>query len=215
MADAETGIVLIRHGHAQAAADGIVAGHAGCRGLSDLGRQQARALYDRLARTGELRADAVYTSLLPRAIETAEIVAPALGTAEVERDCDFCELHVGEADGMSWNAYRDVYGFSMREEPERPIAPGGESLAGFQVRVSARIEKLVAEHAGQRVVVVCHGGVISAANHGLMGSSMQTGRMRFEPENTSITEWVHRPEAEVRWLVRRFNDASHAHGLAD
>ena len=115
---------------------------------------------------------------------------------------------------MTWDAYWDVYGFSMRGEPERPIAPGGESLAGFQRRVSARFEKLVPEHAGQSVVVVCHGGVISALNHGLMGSSMQRGVMRFEPENTSITEWVHRPQEEVRWLVRRLNDASHTRGPA-
>jgi probable phosphoglycerate mutase len=214
VAEHETRLVLIRHGQAQAATEGIVAGHAACSGLSELGRRQAQALHDRLAASGELRADVLYTSVLPRAIETAEIVAPALGPAQLERDCDFCELHVGEADGMSWDEYWKIYGFSMRAEPERPISPGGESLVSFQGRVETRLEKLLADHAGRTVVVVCHGGVISAASHRFMGSSLDRGVARFEPANTSITEWVHRPEAEVHWLLARFNDASHAHGLA-
>jgi probable phosphoglycerate mutase len=214
VADDETQLILIRHGHAQAAADGIVAGHGACRGLSELGRRQAQALHDRLARSGELRPQAVYTSVLPRAIETAEIVAPALGTEHVERDCDFCELHVGDADGMTWEQYwEENRGFSMRDEPERPIAPGGESLVGFQRRVATRLEKLLVEHAGESVVVVCHGGVISAASHEWMSSTMHAGTMRFEPSNTSITEWIHRPDEPVRWKLARFNDASHALGL--
>jgi probable phosphoglycerate mutase len=101
----------------------------------------------------------------------------------------------------------------MRDQPERPISPGGESLASFQRRVDARVSKLLVEHAGQTVVVVCHGGVISAASHGFIGSSMHGGLIRFEPENTSITEWVYRDEAEVRWVLARFNDASHLVGL--
>ncbi|TML43349.1 MAG: histidine phosphatase family protein, partial [Actinobacteria bacterium] len=92
-----TRLVLIRHGLAQCAVDSIVGGIKGCTGLAPDGRTQAERLRDRLLRTGELRdADAVYTSVLPRAIETAEIIAPGLGRAgeaPAKQDADLCELN--------------------------------------------------------------------------------------------------------------------------
>ncbi len=51
-----TRLVFIRHGHAQAAIDDVVAGHRGCRGLTDRGREQAMALRNRLFETRELQA---------------------------------------------------------------------------------------------------------------------------------------------------------------
>ena len=61
--------------------DRIVSGHDTCEGLSERGHEQAARLRDRLLRTDELRdATAMFTSILPRAIETAATIAPALGT---------------------------------------------------------------------------------------------------------------------------------------
>ena len=206
----ETRLVLIRHGQAQASIDGTVAGHEGCKGLSELGRRQANWLRVRLEKSSELRADALYSSVLPRALETAEVLAPALGGLRIARDCDFCELHVGEADGMTWDDYRDAYGFDLMVEPERPIAPGGESLVGFQRRVDRRLRRLVAEHEGQTMVVVCHGGVISAASLALMGLAHGHDRpFRLEPANTSITEWARPQDPDRPWVLVRYADAAH------
>ncbi len=211
-----TRLVLIRHAHAQAALDGVVAGHLTCRGLSPLGRRQAEALRDRLAGSRELRADSLYASVLPRAIETAEIVAVALGLPTVFRDCELCELHPGEADGVAWEAFRKQYGFDMRAEPERPMSPGGESLAGFQRRVEQRLARVVREHRGQTTVIVSHGGVISASTLALMAHGIHRPRpFRLDPENTSITEWA-RPDDDgddAPWLLVRYNDSSHLNGL--
>jgi probable phosphoglycerate mutase len=208
----ETRLILIRHGEAQAAVEGFVAGHDGCCGLSDVGRSQAEALRDRLLASNEIAAHAVHTSVLPRAIETAEILAPALGGLKAQQDCDWCELHPGECDGLTWEEYRARYAFDMRSEPERPMSPGGESLKSFQVRVEARLEGLVREHAGQTVVIVCHGGVIQAVSLSMMSHGLHTKRpFRMEPENTSMTEWVlHAPDAlRPGWVLVRFNDAAH------
>src|SRR5207302_10759822 len=97
-----TRLVLVRHGESRAIVDEIVGGHEGCKGLTDDGRRQAQALHHRLARTHELDdAAAVYSSILPRAIETAEIIAPAIGGGHrVEQDCDLCEIHPGEGDAL-------------------------------------------------------------------------------------------------------------------
>jgi len=208
---AETRLILIRHGEALAAVDGFVAGHDGCRGLSERGREQATALRDRLLASGEIQVDAVHTSVLPRAIETAQILEPALGNLKAVQDCDWCELHPGECDGLTWDQYRARYAFDMNGEPERPMSPGGESLMSFQGRVEARFEGLLREHEGQTVAIVCHGGVIQAVSLSVMSHGLHTERpFRMEPENTSMTEWVLRERVgRPVWLLARFNDAGH------
>ena len=84
-----TRLFIVRHGQSQAQVDRIVSGHDTCTGLSPLGWSQANALRDRLMRTGELRdATGLYSSILPRAIETAQTISPAVGNHEPRSHCD-------------------------------------------------------------------------------------------------------------------------------
>ena len=212
-----TRLLFVRHGAAEAADRGVIAGVKGCTGLSDLGRRQAEALRDRLAAT-PIDVDVVRTSLLPRAIETAEIIAPTLG-AHLEpaaQDCDLCELHPGECDGMTWKEWRATYGFDPSSELDRQMSPGGESVIGFARRVIGAVEALVAEHAGRSIALVVHGGVISAAMLHLMGvdeEAVRRGRpFWFDPANTSLTQW-HRDDRTGHWTLDRYNDAAHLEGL--
>src|SRR4051812_31272154 len=97
---ASTRLVLIRHGESAAQVGGFLSGHDTCTGLSDEGRRQAGVLRDRLLATRELGdVDAVYTSILRRAGETTEIIGPALGEALPQQECEWCEIHPGEAEG--------------------------------------------------------------------------------------------------------------------
>ena len=215
MADV-TRLVLIRHGESQAALDGVVAGERGCRGLSALGRRQAVALRDRLAATGEIQADVLLASTLPRAVETAELIAPALGVTEIVQQCDLCELHPGECDALTWQEYDERYGVDMRADPYAPIAPGGESLAEFNVRVGRALATLADSHQGRSVVVACHGGVVMASMVAVLGLPAQRPTVaELNVVNTSITEWEQPTgdDAPSRpWRLVRFNDAAH---LAD
>ncbi|MGH3915328.1 MAG: histidine phosphatase family protein [Pseudonocardiaceae bacterium] len=187
-----TRLVLVRHGESSATVERMMGGHDGCRGLTERGRQQAGALADRLARTGELAdASVLLASVLPRAVETAEIVAPALGGLEVIADCDFCELHFGAADGLL--SYAE---FQQRYRPEqhlhesfRPLAPGAESWAMFLARVGTALSGVAVEHAGATVVVVCHGGVIEMSLTALGNLPLRRSFDLFV-ENTSLTEWT-------------------------
>ena len=209
---AVTRLVLVRHGEAQAYVDNVVAGEKGCKGLSDLGRRQAQALRDRLERTGALAdTTALYASVLPRAIETASIIAPALGGHDIVEDCDLCELHPGEADGMTWDEFRQVYPFPEPWDPAHVMAPGGESWISFVERVRGALLALLERHPDDEVVIGCHGGVIIASM--LIGFDLtpqpERGLFRIGPENTSITEWR---ITDGTWNLVRYND--HAH-LAD
>src|SRR5262245_15050229 len=183
-------LILVRHGDAHAGFGGVISGRTGCIGLTDLGRQQAEALRDYLASSGRVRADVLLASELPRAIETASIIAPGLGLATFGRACDLCEVHTGEADGLAWTEYATRYGgFDMEAEPDRVFAPEGESWNSFHGRVRSMLERVAAECEGQTVVAVCHAGVIMASMRLLLGSA-QTGQGAvLRPSNTGLTEW--------------------------
>jgi probable phosphoglycerate mutase len=214
-----TRLVLVRHGESQATVDEVVGGHEGCQGLSDRGRRQVRALRDRLAATGEVQADAVLASVLPRAVQTAEILAPALGDLRVEQDCDLCEQHPGEADGLTWQEFEARYRpGGWRFDPYAPFAPGAESVAEFQARVARALTRLVEEHEGRTVVVACHGGVVDASMVAFLGLAHHGGTVQFRTENTSLTEWLLHageqvPDRPTRWRLVRYNDAAHLAGV--
>jgi probable phosphoglycerate mutase len=209
MAERDTRLVLIRHGESDAQVNGYLSGHDACRGLSDLGRAQAAALRDRLVTTGELAGtDRVYTSLLRRAVETTEILSPALDGLVPQQECAWCEIHPGAAEGLTWEEYRERYPDSGNAfDPFRRRAPGAETWAEFSVRAGARLRQVADDHPGERVVVVCHGGIIGASFVALGGLSIQSvGRLTHETANSSITEWRFGGED---WRLVRYNDVAH------
>lgn len=208
--NAHVRLTLIRHAEPQAALDAIVAGPIGCRGLSALGRVQARALAERLHATGELKPDVVLTSMLARATETANALADAIGQAS--RDCDLCELHPGDCDGQPWADHADRY--PSPSDPDRPFSTGGESLRDFDRRVRRAASRLLSAHAGKDVAVVTHSGVIEAITLLLLGAPGLADEARFRIDSlqyTSISEW--RRMSDGRWRLDRYNDHAHLDGV--
>jgi probable phosphoglycerate mutase len=203
-----TRLVLVRHGEALCNVQGVVGGPSGCTGLSAVGVAEAEALRDRLVDTGELAdVTAVYASVLPRALETAAVVAPGLGGRTAVADCGLCELHPGEADGMTWAAFVDRYGGpDWDRDPDAVLAPGGESWNGFVRRVSAAITETAVRHGGERVAIFCHGGVVEATIEAFLPVAAGRGRLKLRTAHTSLTEWERGPEG---WLLLRYNDAAH------
>jgi broad specificity phosphatase PhoE len=207
-------LVLVRHGDAHAGFHGVIGGPRGCTGLTDLGREQAAALRDYLAVSGRVRADVLLSSVIPRAIETAEIIAPGLGIETFGRECDLCEVHTGEADGLEWAEWGVRYGtFDMETEPDRVFAPEAESWNTFHERVRQVLERLAQEYEGRTVVTVCHGGVIIGSVRVLLGISQGGTGGRVHPTNTGLTEWAWDPEPG-RWTLHSFNETSHLLPLA-
>jgi probable phosphoglycerate mutase len=202
-------LILIRHGDAYAGFDGVVSGPRGCLGLTELGREQAEALRAYLAETGRFSVDVLLASVLPRAIETAEIVAPALDLRTIYEDCDLCEIHTGEADSLAWSEYAARYGtFDMEAEPDRVFAPGGDSWLTFHDRVLGLCKRLAMEFTDQTVMAVCHAGVIMASLRVLLDIPQTGLKTRIQPTNTGITEWQYEPEQD-RWTLHSFNERSH------
>jgi probable phosphoglycerate mutase len=201
---AGTRLVLIRHGEAWCNRDGVVGGPRGCGGLTDLGRRQAQTLAERLVFSRELMdAAALYTSLLPRSMETAAILAPGLPSLDVVADCDLCELHPGAADAMTWQEVLDHFGApDWDPDPDTPIAPGGESWGSFYDRCVEVLARIAARHVGELVVLVVHGGVIEQAMKIMQGST-RGARLKLRTEHCSMTEIEVRDGSE---RLLRYND---------
>ncbi|HET6969017.1 MAG TPA: histidine phosphatase family protein [Ornithinibacter sp.] len=221
-----TRIVLIRHGESRAQELGILGGHAGCQGLSATGRRQVTLLRDRLASTGELvEASALYSSVMPRAVETAQIIAPALGDLEVWQECDFCEGHPGEADGLTWEELAERYPVEPGWSGNTQRAPGWETWTELGDRVARALSTIVDRHPGETIVVACHGGVVAHAMFHFLGLDLDPrGQPRawIAPDNSSLTEFRFAPnpyeKSTLPVQLVRYNDHAHlaaAAGVGD
>ncbi len=149
--------------------------------LSEVGRAQADRLADYLA-TEHL--DALYTSPLRRAVETGAPLAVThdLTPAVVDDVAEF-DRHSSE--------YVPVEELKAADDPRwRDLLLGtwdgsGESPAEFTARVVTALERLVETHPGDRVAVVCHGGVINAYLAHVLHLADPTSSF-FYPNYTSI-----------------------------
>jgi probable phosphoglycerate mutase len=202
--DARTRLVLVRHGEPICAVEGKVGGPKGDTGLTEQGRTQATQLAARLLASDELHAaTALYASTLPRAIETARLLAPALGDPEIEVRHELREHDPGELDGLTWAEAAERFTLPDYDtEPDRPVGPGAESLSAFHTRARSALLDLAAVHSGETVVVACHGGVVAAAV-GLVFHLPVSQRVPLPTRYCSMTEIE---LTERGWRLGRYND---------
>lgn len=176
--------------------------------LTELGLRQAEAAAAWLA---EESFDAVYSSPLRRARQTAEAIA-----APHELDIA-TEEGIAEYDRQS-EFYIPVEELKTSNDPEliahwRALAEDRledvvEDAATFRPRVAEGLERIVAAHAGQRVVAVCHGGVINVALAEVLGLQRS---LWFEPAYASIHR-VAASRAGIRTLIS-LNETGHLRGI--
>lgn len=128
--------------------------------LSPLGREQARALAERVALE---RISRVWTSDMARAVQTGEIVAAALGVDVVVRK-GLREFGVGDAAGTTGDP--DPFAETFAAWLDGDLAariPGGESGEDVVERYTAVLDEIADAHRGESVLVVSHGGVMCMA----------------------------------------------------
>jgi broad specificity phosphatase PhoE len=177
-----TTILLARHGESDWNRAKRWQGQAD-RPLTDLGRRQAEELADRLADT-EL--DAVYSSDLRRAADTADAVARRRGLT-VQTTPDLREVDVGAWSGLT----RAEAEAQFPDAYERWLEGGegwddGETYEQLATRVLGAIRAIGETHDGGRVLVVAHGGTIRAIHAAALGVDVHTYRriQRVEPNAT-------------------------------
>jgi broad specificity phosphatase PhoE len=184
----------------------------GCRHdapLARLGVRQAEATRDLLA----IRAiDHCYCSPLQRAVETAAIVAAPHGL-EPQPIAALTECDVGRWEGLDWQAIRsrDADGYQrFVADPAEHGYPGGESLAQVYARVAPALGKLLADHAGESILVVAHHVVNRTYLAGLLGLSLgQSRQVSLDTCGISVVT-----QADGATSVSTLNAAFHLQGLA-
>jgi 2,3-bisphosphoglycerate-dependent phosphoglycerate mutase len=194
---------LVRHGETTWNALGRWQGHADAP-LSKLGIAQAHRLAARLS--GQ-RFDAVISSDLSRASDTAKIVAAKLeGAPNVILEPLWREIDVGELSGLN-EQETIAQGLHHRSKAFDNRHPGGESSADLAVRASQAIEHLKLERMGQRVIVFSHGGTIKRATAVMLDEASARWTFKFYSGNTSISRFTLKADGENRCLT--FNDTAH------
>jgi probable phosphoglycerate mutase len=175
--------------------------------LSEVGRAQADALAEWL---GHETVDAVYTSPMRRARETAAALEAALGLTSAVRD------GLAEFD-RDYHAYIPMEELKAtdRERWLSLVQNMGSELddpVRFQQVVIETVDEIVAAHPGQRVALVCHGGVVNAYAAHVVGRA--AGDMFFfEPGYTSVSRFL-ASSAGHRSVVS-LNETAHLRSLTD
>lgn len=209
----DTRLVLIRHGESRATVERFFGGSRTCTGLTEAGRRQAESLRDRLLAGHDVSATAVYSSKHSRAVETAQIITPALGSLALTTDSGWGEHDPGpEIDGMPYDEFVALHGVPRWDgNPHDIVFPGGETVSMFHDRVMETLKETVRQNIGGTVVVVCHAGVIDAVMRNTLDMH-RTGKFELHTNNTSMTELLHVQGS--KWRLVRYNDSFHLNGLS-
>jgi broad specificity phosphatase PhoE len=144
-----TSLYLVRHGETDWNAQRRIQGTTDIP-LNDTGRGQAETTGRILARRSW---DAIYSSPLSRAVETANLISREVGLGEPTLVGEIVERNYGEAEGLNWQE------IESRFPGETPIA-GRETHAEVSARAIPALIALAAARPGDAVIVVTHGGVI-------------------------------------------------------
>lgn len=184
-----TTLDLLRHAEAEhnvGGASAIIGGGADVP-LTTRGRQQAAELAARLSR--EPPPVALYSSPSRRALDTAAPIAERLRLSIVHDEA-LREIGCGEVDGVPIPIVRSQHASAWaanaaQRDPDFRW-PGGESYREFRERVVGTIRRIAAAHAGHRVVLLTHAGVISQLV-GFCRSVSPACWERSRPRNASVT----------------------------
>jgi broad specificity phosphatase PhoE len=158
---AEKGIrgiaLFMRHGETTWNREGRVMGRNPVE-LDAEGRAQVAAS---IAFARLLAPDLIITSPLPRARQSAEIIAEGVGGVPVAEDPQLSEVLYGRWEGMVYDdLVNDTDYINYREHPLDAPTPGGETIVQVQSRGVEAVRRAIADNRDQRILFVSHGDII-------------------------------------------------------
>lgn len=176
--------------------------------LNDNGRTQSQRLANFIRAVG---LQAIYTSDLQRALQTAHIIAQPAGITPI-LEKRLRERHMGDWQGLTlaevtlW--YPEEYR-ALQKEPDAYQIPGGESRRQVVKRVQAALDDILARASGETIGIVSHTTAIRAILHALVPAF---DSFAHEFANISVTTLMRDAET-ASWSVTQVNDISHLEGM--
>lgn len=198
-----TRVYAIRHGETDWNVAARIQGHTDIA-LNARGLEQAAQAAEAL---GDESVAAVYSSDLQRAWQTASAIAGRHGL-EVQADTGLRERAFGDFEGRSFAELEPLYPeWCMRWRRRDPefAPPGGEALRDFAARCQQTALRIAANHPGELVVLVAHGGVLDALYRAATGQDLQAPRS-FELRNAAINRLLY---ADGRLTLIGWADTAH------
>jgi probable phosphoglycerate mutase len=207
-----TRLVIVRHGETAWNLDTRIQGHTDIP-LNERGLWQARQAGLALRDEG---IDAIYSSDLRRAADTAEAIARACGLS-VQLDAGLRERHFGRFEGLTHDEISAQWPEEARRWRQRDpdYGPeGGEVLTHFYERAVGTARRLALAHPGQTVALVAHGGVLDCFYRAATHVGMSAPRS-WQIANASINRLIHSPEGFglIGWADTRHLDEPGGEGL--
>jgi ribonuclease H / adenosylcobalamin/alpha-ribazole phosphatase len=199
-----TKTLLLRHGQTALSTERRFAGR-GDIPLTEVGERQAAEAGARLAARGGV--DLIVTSPLQRARRTAEAVAEATGVA-LQVESDLAETDFGKWEGLTFGEaserWPDELSAWLASGDAAP--PGGESFVATASRVSAALDRLLAAHESQTLLLVSHVTPIKLlACRAMLAPLAALFRINLDVASLCEIDWY----ADGPAVVRSLNDTAH------
>lgn len=154
-------LLLARHGQTDWNPKQMVMGRSDIS-INEIGKKQARHLQGWLR---DVEIHAVYSSPMPRALETAAILIEGKKGLEIVEEPGVAEIDYGDWVGLTFSEVEQKYNQEYNDYrfcPSRMKIPGGEAVVDVQKRAVAAIERIRKKHEEQRVLVISHADVSKA-----------------------------------------------------
>jgi 2,3-bisphosphoglycerate-dependent phosphoglycerate mutase len=199
-------LTLLRHGESQGNSEGRHQGQADYQ-LTDQGREQVRLLLERWLSEGKVF-DLVISSPLPRAIETARIIADGL-KVPLKPEPLWMARDNGLLARLCPEEVQQIAPEPDFLDPYQPIGQTGESLWQLYLRTGSAIQAILNSSPG-KYLVVSHGGMLNRSMCAILGIPPQPKLYgpRFLFSNSAFATLTYSP-ASHRWLVLGVNDHTH------
>ncbi len=204
-----TRLYLIRHGQSAGNAEGRFGGHSPTP-LSDLGEQQALTTAKALASE---KIDAIYSSDLLRAVQTAKPLAELLDLPIIQTPA-FRERHVGVLQGLTFDEskarYPDDY-YALVNRNINHVITKGESYRQLLRRANRELHNIIDSHRGERIAIFSHTGAICFITLQMIGAINRFTKQTpwLVTSNCGINRFELRGRNNIRILS--INDTKHLH----
>lgn len=203
----ETTIYLVRHGETNWNKERRFQGQKDVP-LNEYGRIQAKKLSEKL-NIGKSTIDAIYSSDLKRAYETAKIIAEKYNY-NVRINTDLRERFFGVLEGLRLEEFKkdypntNFYDFDIDENLKI------EPYTDFKRRIYNAILTICEDHLNGSILIVSHGAAINSFLHEISNGILGAGQTKIS--NTGITTIIYDHKSK-KWRVVEINNASHMEAI--